>query len=313
MNRSTLTDHDRTSGRHPVDLAAAVRVPGAKVRAQICRLRNLSIGGTFVELGRLPMGTQISITFGLPTINERLSLDAVVQWATDEGVGVQFEGLRAWEVWVLWRYLESLAAQQAMFDDTDLDDISSFDADTVRERMPTVEDDTQAERHDVYAHYGLAMNRVHALERRIAHAMIVSARSEPLTGADLDAILARDYQRPLRQLVHSLSWHVSIDPILESLLDDALAARHWLVHECFRDNAEQLHSHDGRVAMLGSFIDVTELLRRADEQLREHLRPVRDATGVDDEELDRIRGALLASRSERPAARARDSSDRVRD
>jgi hypothetical protein len=65
--------------------------------------------------------------------------------------------------------------------------------------------------------------------------------------------------------------------------------------------------------MLGSFIDVTELLRRADDALRDHMRPIREIAGIADEELDRIRGALLAARSagELPAARARDSSGRI--
>lgn len=342
MTASILTYRGRTSGRHDVDLAAAIRVPGAKVRAQICRLRNLSLGGTFVELERLAMGTRVNITFGLPRVSERLSLDAVVTWANDDGVGVQFVGLRAWEMWVMWSYLDSLAAAQAalggLYPEGDEDD-GHLDAPTVVDRMPAVEDDTQivdlassvgddtqiielvpaieddtqAERRDVYARYGLAMNCAHALERSIAHAMIMARQPEPISSADIDAILGRDYRRALQQLLRSMAWHVAIQPTLEALLDAALGARRWLAHECFRDNAEQLHSHDGRAAMLCSFIDVTELLRRADDELREHMCSIREVAGISDEELDRIRGTLLATRSagERPAARARDSSGRL--
>jgi PilZ domain len=341
MTGSISTYRGRTSGRHDVDLAAAIRVPGAKVRAQICRLRNLSLGGTFIELERLAMGTRVNITFGLPRVSERLSLEAVVTWANDDGVGVQFVGLRAWEMWVLWSYLDSVSAQGVLagLDPECAENDAHLDAPTVVDRMPAVEDDTQvvdlaqavgddtqvidllpniehdtqAERRDVYARYGLAMNCAHALERSIAHVMIMARQPEPITSADIDAILGRDHRRALQHLLRSMAWHVALQPTLEALLDAALAARSWLAHECFRENAEQLHSHEGRAAMLGSFIDVTELLRRADDELREHMRPIREIAGIADEELDRIRGALLAARSagERPAARARDSSGRI--
>jgi hypothetical protein len=339
MTGTMLTYRGRTSGRHAVDLAAAIRVPGAKVRAQICRLRNLSLGGAFIELERLAMGTRVNITFGLPRVSERLSLEAVVTWANDDGVGVQFVGLRAWEMWVMWSYLDSLAAAQEALGglEIDTDDDGHLESQTVVDRMPAVEDDTQvgdpmlaigddtqvidllpaieddnqAERRDVYARYGLAMNCAHALERTIAHVMILARQPEPTTSADIDAILGRDHRRALQQLVRSMAWHVAIEPSLEGLLDSVLAARRWLAHECFRDNAEQLHSHEGRAAMLGSFIDVTDLLQRTDEQLRDHMSAIREIVGITDEELDRIRGGLLATRSERSQACVRDSAGRV--
>jgi hypothetical protein len=115
-----VTDHDHTSHSYPVEISALVRVLGDRVRQQVCQLRSISLGGTFIEVGRLPMGTQVNITFGLPTIGERISLDAVVHWSTDYGVGVQFEGMRARQVWALWRYLESVtgAEPEAWLGDT---------------------------------------------------------------------------------------------------------------------------------------------------------------------------------------------------
>jgi len=105
-----MQHQERTTRRHPVDLEALVIVP-VDPGERACRLRDISIGGGFIELGRLPLGTRINLNFGLPIVREQLSLDAVVHWSTDRGVGVQFEGLRAWEVWVLWRYLEHLAGR----------------------------------------------------------------------------------------------------------------------------------------------------------------------------------------------------------
>jgi hypothetical protein len=102
-----LTDHDPSAHRHIVDLSATVRVSGGELRAQTCRVRTLSLGA-FVELHWLPVGTLVNLTFGLPTVDERLSLDAVVHRCHNHGVSVLFDSPRAWELWVLWRYLVSL-------------------------------------------------------------------------------------------------------------------------------------------------------------------------------------------------------------
>jgi hypothetical protein len=108
VSAHALTDHDAASRRQTVELTATLRVSGAELHAQACRVRSLSLGGAFIELDRLPMGTLVNLTFGLPGVDERLSLDAVVHWCAHDGVSVLFDSLRASEVWVLWRFLASL-------------------------------------------------------------------------------------------------------------------------------------------------------------------------------------------------------------
>jgi hypothetical protein len=102
------TDHDPAAHRHPVDLEATVRVSGGELRARGCRLSSLSLGGALVEIERLPIGTLVNLSFRVPSSDERLSLDAIVHWCTDNSVSVLFDSLRAWEVWVLWRFFASL-------------------------------------------------------------------------------------------------------------------------------------------------------------------------------------------------------------
>jgi len=110
LEEDALDHHDQASYSYAVEISALVRVLGDRKREQkICQLRNVSLGGTFIELGRLPMGTQLVVTFGGPSSDERISLDAVVHWSTDRGVGVQFEGMCAREVWALCQYLDSVA------------------------------------------------------------------------------------------------------------------------------------------------------------------------------------------------------------
>lgn len=114
------TDHDPSAHRQTVEIDATVRVSGGELRVRSCRLRTLSLGGALVELERMPAGTLLNLTFGLPTADERLSLDAVVQGCTKEGVNVLFDSLRAWEVWVLWRFLAALEDDDADLEPTTL-------------------------------------------------------------------------------------------------------------------------------------------------------------------------------------------------
>jgi hypothetical protein len=103
-----LTDHDASTRHQPVDLAATVRVSGDELRVQTCRMHSLSLGGAFLEIDRLPTGTLVNVTLRLPMSEQRLSLDAIVQWSADDGMSVLFDSLRASEVWILWRFLSAM-------------------------------------------------------------------------------------------------------------------------------------------------------------------------------------------------------------
>lgn len=102
------TDHDPAAQPHVVDIEATVRVSGGELRVRYCRLRSLSLGGALIEFDRMVPGALVNLTFGLPNVDERLSLDAVVHGTGKDGVTVLFDSLRAWEVWVLWRFLASI-------------------------------------------------------------------------------------------------------------------------------------------------------------------------------------------------------------
>ena len=109
MRADHLTDHDAGSLRQTVNLSATVQVSGAALCVQKCRLRSLSLGGAFLERDWLPMGTLINITLHLPSLDERLSLDAIVHGRAKDGISVLFDSMRASELWALWHYLTSLA------------------------------------------------------------------------------------------------------------------------------------------------------------------------------------------------------------
>ncbi len=101
-----MADNRRTSTRHAVSLAAKLAIEGAP---RECTMMNLSLGGALVAVGtRLTMGKRVQITFVIPTMAEAIEVGAVVRWSDDKTTGLQFDGLRARDVWALNKYFEQL-------------------------------------------------------------------------------------------------------------------------------------------------------------------------------------------------------------
>jgi hypothetical protein len=70
---------------------------------------NLSLGGALIAAGaKLSMGQRVSITFSIPTQAEAIEIGATVRWSDDKATGLQFDGLRAREVWALNKFFEQL-------------------------------------------------------------------------------------------------------------------------------------------------------------------------------------------------------------
>jgi hypothetical protein len=71
---------------------------------------NISLGGALVATAvRHPMGRRLRIAFHVPTMPEAIEVGATVRWSTSEGVGIQFDGLRARDVWALNEYFKQLS------------------------------------------------------------------------------------------------------------------------------------------------------------------------------------------------------------
>ncbi len=65
--------------------------------------RNMSLGGLFMNLDApIPFGAVVRVKFALPELDKQVDVDAHVRWVQpDVGIGVQYTGLRAREVWAL--------------------------------------------------------------------------------------------------------------------------------------------------------------------------------------------------------------------
>ena len=95
----------RTQTRHEVSILSTLTIEGV---AQDCTMVNLSLGGAFVVHHKVAMGVMCKIAFTVPTQVEAIEVEAIVRWCTELGVGVQFEGLRAKDVYALGKYFEQL-------------------------------------------------------------------------------------------------------------------------------------------------------------------------------------------------------------
>jgi hypothetical protein len=101
-----VTDNRRSSTRHTVSIPAKLTIDGA---ARDATMTNLSLGGALVEAGtKLAMGKRLQINFRVPTMEEPIDIGATVRWADAKGVGIQFDGLRARDVWALNEYFKQL-------------------------------------------------------------------------------------------------------------------------------------------------------------------------------------------------------------
>jgi hypothetical protein len=101
-----LADNRRTSTRHAVSITGTLKIDGAE---RPCTLLNLSLGGALVSLGaKLAMGQRVTIAFHVTTMEEAIEVGSTVRWSDDKATGLQFDGLRARDVWALNKFFEQL-------------------------------------------------------------------------------------------------------------------------------------------------------------------------------------------------------------
>ena len=107
-----MTVNRRSATRHEVAIDVSVRLaegasPAAAPAAIETTIENLSLTGAFLVLGqRLKIGSRVTLNFRIPTHDRPIETAAVVRWSNDQGAGLQFDGLRAAEVYALGKLFE---------------------------------------------------------------------------------------------------------------------------------------------------------------------------------------------------------------
>ena len=97
---------NRRETRHEVSIPAKLTVD---VTTNDCKLLNLSLSGTLVSANaKYAMGQRVRIAFHVPSMEDPIEVGGTVRWSNADGVGVQFDGLRARDVWALNEYFKQL-------------------------------------------------------------------------------------------------------------------------------------------------------------------------------------------------------------
>ncbi len=100
-----MTDNRRAT-RHFVSIAAKLTIDGNSVDGT---LLNLSLGGAQITSNtKYTMGQRVHLAFKVPTQEDVIEVGATIRWASGEGIGLQFDGLRARDVWAINEFFKRL-------------------------------------------------------------------------------------------------------------------------------------------------------------------------------------------------------------
>ena len=102
-----MSDNRRIQNRHDVSLPGKLTINGT---TSDCTVVNLSLGGALVAAHtKYPMGQRLHIAFSVPAPLHAIEVGGTVRWSNTDGVGVQFDGLRARDVWALSEFFKQLS------------------------------------------------------------------------------------------------------------------------------------------------------------------------------------------------------------
>ena len=102
-----MSDNRRIQNRHSVALPAKLTIEGTP---KDCTMLNLSLGGAqLAAQSRYPMGQRVTIEFTVPAPYHAIAVGGTVRWSNADGLGVQFDGLRARDVWALNEFFKQLS------------------------------------------------------------------------------------------------------------------------------------------------------------------------------------------------------------
>jgi hypothetical protein len=143
---------------------------------------------------------------------------------------------------------------------------------------------------EVYAHAGLALYFAQVLEHSVVNAMLFAriAEHEKVTRAEIDAFLAKQFEKPLGAMLKAMRHHVTVPPDVDTLLNEALRKRNWLAHEFFREFAEHFMNAKGRDEMLAWLEDAESVLQRATKALDALTNHIREKYGITDEAIAKV-------------------------
>lgn len=97
---------NRRATRHFVTIAVKLTINGDTVDAV---MTNISLGGASVSSEvKHAMGQRVHVSFMVPGTGHTIEIGSTVRWTDSKGLGLQFDGMRAQDVWALNKFFKSL-------------------------------------------------------------------------------------------------------------------------------------------------------------------------------------------------------------
>ncbi len=141
---------------------------------------------------------------------------------------------------------------------------------------------------EVFAFFGLASYQAQVLEKGII-LMIVAFRCRGLhiTRSEFDVLYAEYNKETLGQLLNRARRLISIPNDMESLLDEALLKRNWLMHHYFADRAVQFTTEIGRHLMLSELQSLIRIFTETDHATESIYTPILEEFGITEESVEK--------------------------
>jgi hypothetical protein len=98
-------ENQRRQTRYDRKIEVNVALGGGE--GKVAFSRNISLGGIYLESADRPaLGSRAQLKFRIPTQKDAIEVGGTVRWVDSAGFGVQFDGLRARDVYALGKYFE---------------------------------------------------------------------------------------------------------------------------------------------------------------------------------------------------------------
>jgi hypothetical protein len=139
---------------------------------------------------------------------------------------------------------------------------------------------------EVYAFFGLAMNKAQNLEEGLAMFIAVFGDSKLMTAWDYDARFAESFESTFGTLVTKFAElsrpnHEELNEQLKKAADD----RNFLAHHYFWDRTVQFCSFEGRAQMIEELLRMGNRFESLDKELRQLARGIAQQRGLKREDL----------------------------
>ncbi len=142
---------------------------------------------------------------------------------------------------------------------------------------------------EVFAFFGLASYSAQVLEKGLI-IMVIAFRCKGLriTRREFDVLYAEYNKKTLGQLLIRARKSISIPDNVDSLLDEALLKRNWLMHHYFADRAVQFTTEIGRRQMLSELQSLIRIFIEADLATESIYTPILEEFGVTGESVEKL-------------------------